>query len=229
MTRILPLSRSIVCRVASGAVMLLLGLTAAQAETELSFYSGMQAAAPSRVTGALPGGVGFDEVIGWEGRPFRMPPYYGLRAIWWQSETLGFGAEFTHAKVYAPDEDANAVGFDNLELTDGLNILTANVMRRWPGAWMDGAITPYIGGGLGLSIPHVDFETQGGSKTFGYQVTGPALRFTAGISYDLSDRFAVFGEYQFTHSRNRIDLNDGGTLDTDVSTNALNLGLSLNF
>jgi lipid A oxidase len=85
-----------------------------------------------------------------------------------------------------------------------------------------------VGGGLGISVPHVDVETAGG-KTFEYQLTGPALMLAAGASYDLSDRWAVFGEYKFTYSVNQAELASGGTLDTDIVTNALNIGVTYKF
>ncbi|MGR3502438.1 outer membrane protein [Pseudaestuariivita sp.] len=201
----------------------------AVAEFELGVYSGIQTAPHSRITGELPSGAEFDELIGWEGRSFQMPPYYGLRGTWWTSETLGFGLEFTHSKVYAPEDEAEAAGFDNLEFTDGINILTINVMRRWPDLWADGALTPYVGGGIGVAIPHVDADPTNGDDTFEYQFTGPALRLTAGMSYDLSERVGVFGEYQFTHSRNEAELEDGGNLETNINTNALNFGINLKF
>ncbi|KNG94545.1 outer membrane protein [Pseudaestuariivita atlantica] len=202
----------------------------AAAEVELGFYTGVQTAPHSRIRGDLPAGGGsYDALIGWEGNSFAPPPYYGVRGTWWQSATLGFGVEFTHTKVYAPDSEAQAAGFNNLELTDGLNILTVNVMRRWPDAWASGRLTPYVGGGLGVAIPHVDADPIVGPDTFEYQFTGPALRLTAGMSYDLSDRFSLFGEYQFTHSRNEAELEGGGTLNTNINTNALNFGINLKF
>jgi lipid A oxidase len=39
----------------------------------------------------------------------------------------------------------------------------------------------------------------------------------------------VFGEYQFTYSSNNVDLPEGGSLETDIKTNALNIGLTLKF
>lgn len=201
----------------------------AAAEMELSIYTGWQTAPHSRVSGDYPGGGSYDALIGWEGRSFEMPPYYGVRGTWWKNETLGFGLEFTHAKVYAPDDEKAAIGFSDMEFTDGLNILTVNAYRRWPGLWAEGALTPYVGGGLGVAIPHVDVDTTTGFETFEFQHTGPAARVLAGVSYDLNERFAVFGEYQFTYSSNSVDLPAGGSLETDIKTNALNLGLSLKF
>ncbi|PTX45503.1 outer membrane protein [Allosediminivita pacifica] len=202
---------------------------AAAAEMELSFYTGYQTAPHSRVDGDLPGGGGsYDELFGWEGKSFEMPPYYGVRGTWWRSETIGYGIEFSHNKVYADKDDREDLGFDRLEFTDGLNILTANVMRRWPELW--GGATPYVGGGLGISVPHVDAEYPAGdSDTFGYQLTGPAARLTAGLSYPINDRFAVFGEYQFTYTSNDVDFDNDGSMDVDIKTNALNVGIAMRF
>ncbi|MCA0962268.1 outer membrane protein [Salipiger bermudensis] len=200
---------------------------AAAQDYELSIYSGWQTAPHSRVSGDYPGGGDYDALIGWDGKSFEMPPYYGLRGTWWRSETFGVALEFTHAKVYAPDDEREAIGFDSFEFTDGHNLLTVNAMRRWPEQW--GTATPYAGAGLGIAFPHVDVETTGGDKTFGYQLTGPAVRLLAGVSYPISERVSIFGEYQFTYSSNEADLDGGGTLETDIKTNAINVGLALTF
>ena len=210
------------------AVFTAAGVSAAPvaAEMSVSVYSGWQTSPHSRVRGDLPGGGGsYDALIGWEGRSFEMPPYYGLRGTWWRDDRLGFGLEFTHAKVYAPDADRPA-GFSDMELTDGQNIVTVNVMRRWPDRF--GLATPYLGGGLGLAVPHVDVD-YGAFETYGFQLTGPAARVTAGLRYPIGERLSVFGEYQFTYSSNEATLEGDGTFETDIVTNALNLGLTLDF
>ena len=200
----------------------------AQAEIELGFYLGAQTAPHSRVEGTDPSGIGdFSFLAKWEGRSFEAPPYYGIRATWWTNEKLGFGVEFNHAKVYADDATLAANGFDTLEFTDGINIVTANVWRRWQ--MPDRPWTPYVGAGIGLSIPHVESQTTGGAKTFEYQVTGPAVQFVAGVKYDLNDKWGLFGEYKGTYSVNEADLVGGGTLKTDLFTNALNVGVSFRF
>ncbi|WP_425439251.1 outer membrane protein [Poseidonocella pacifica] len=196
-------------------------------EWEFGVYSGVQTSPHSRIDGDYPGGGDIDSLIGWEGRSGEAPPYYGLRATWWRTPEMGYGIEFTHAKVYAPEDERDDAGFDRLEFTDGLNILTLNATRRWPDRFQP--FTPYVAGGVGLAIPHVDVETTGGDKTFGYQVTGPAARLTAGASYDINETVAVFGEYQFTYSSNTADLDGGGELETDIITNAVNLGLNFRF
>ncbi len=197
------------------------------AQTELSFYGGFQTAPHSRVSGDDPGGIGaFDFVAAWEGRSFTLPPYYGVRLTWWQSATLGWGLDFSHDKIYASDATLVDNGLSILEFTDGLNILTLNAYRRWPN--LVRVFTPYVGAGLGVSIPHVEFDS-GAGKTFEYQLGGPAVAVIAGASYPLNDRWSVFGEYKATFSVNRLELVGGGTLNTNIITNSFNLGASLGF
>lgn len=199
---------------------------AAQAEVELSFYGGAQNAPHSDVIfrddPVIPDD---DHFIGWEGRSFSAPIYYGIRATIWKTPSFGYGLDFSHNKIY-PQDGELPDGFDRLEFTDGLNTLTLNAYRRWDRAF--GIATPYIGGGLGIAVPHVE-ATYDTSETFDYQFTGPAATWLAGISYPINDRWAVFGEYKGTYSANTADLETGGTLETNVITNAVNIGVSFSF
>lgn len=200
---------------------------AAQTEIELSFYGGAQNAPSSVVTvtgdSLILGGEPFR--VNWVGKSLSAPPYYGFRATVWKTPTFGYGLDFAHNKIY-PQDGGLPAGYDVLEFTDGLNTLTVNAYRRWKNAL--GEITPYVGGGLGISIPYVEV-VNGGSETFGYQVTGPAATWIAGASYPISDRWSVFGEYKGTYTQNIADLDTGGKLKTDVVTNAVNVGLSFKF
>jgi len=201
--------------------------SAASAEVELSFYTGLQSAPHSGAEGTDPGGLGdFSFNAGWEGKSMSPPPYYGVRATWWRNENLGFGADFTHAKIYADSTTLSASGFDRLEFTDGLNFLTGNIYYRWPSdtrRW-----TPYVGAGAGVAIPHVDIESFA-NKTFGYQVVGPTIQLTAGVSYQINDKWSVFGEYKGNYTQIDADLSGGGSFETDVITNAVNIGLGFRF
>lgn len=199
---------------------------AATAEVELSFYGGVQSAPPSDIK------IRGDDVIAdddfeqdWEGRSAEAPIYYGIRATHWRSSTFGYGLDFTHNKVY-PEDDDLPDGYEVLEFTDGINTLTVNAYRRWDGVF--GQVSPYVGGGLGVALPHVEV-TNNDSETFGYQITGPAATWIAGASYEINNQWAIFGEYKGTLSANSADLEDGGTLETDIVTNALNFGVSFNF
>jgi lipid A oxidase len=199
----------------------------AAAEVEFSLYGGVQTAPHSPVT--IEGSLVIPDdtfTAGWEGRSLEAPPYYGWRATWWQTESLGFGLDFNHAKVYADDETLTDSGLERFEFSDGINIITLNVYRRWNDRL--GPFTPYVGGGVGVSVPHVEV-TSGTSVTFEYQITGPAVTLLAGASYPVSDRWSVFGEYKGTYSMNTADLDGGGTLETDIVTNAFNMGVSFDF
>lgn len=196
---------------------------------ELSFYLGHQSAPHANVEGSDPGNAvsaDVDFTPAFEGRPFDAPPYYGFRATWWENERFGFGLDLNHAKVYANEDDAAAAGFQDFELTDGLNIFTANGYYRWPTAF--GAWTPYVGAGLGVAVPHVDVSSAGGT-TFGYQLTGPAVTWIAGASRPINETWDMFVDYKGTYSLNTMELDNGGELEAKFVTNALNVGITYKF
>ena len=198
----------------------------AEAEVELSFYGGFQSAPPSDVV------VSGDTVlpdnnfnVAWEGLPLEWPIYAGVRATYWATSDYGFGLDYTHNKTYPKDGELPA-GYRALEFTDGLNTWTINGYRRWQNAFGD--ITPYVGAGVGISAPGVEIR-YGSSDTFEYQITGPAATWIAGASYPINDRWSVFGEYKGTYTQNEVELETGGTLSSDIFTNAVNLGVSFRF
>lgn len=197
------------------------------AEMEFSVYGGLQTAPHSPVAISGDSTVADQEfTAGWDGRSFEAPPYYGIRATWWPSESFGIGFDVNHTKVYADGETIDATGFERFEFSDGLNIVTVNAYRSWGAVFGD--ISPYLGGGVGVSVPHVEV-TEGTSETFGYQLTGPAVAWMAGATFPLGDQWEVFGEYKGTYSMNSAELETGGTLETDIVTNSINLGVSFNF
>ncbi len=207
----------------AAAVLLMATLGAAstaKAEMQLSFYTGAQSAPHSNIDDSVLG----EGRVRWLGKSFEGSPYYGIRATWWKSEKWGFGVEMNHAKVYA--ENKAALGYDTLEFTHGLNLITANVFRRFPNA---GRFTPYVGGGLGIAVPHVQIQRFNEIKTFGYQLTGPAVILVIGTSYELNNKWALFAEYKGSYSSNKAKVDAGGTLTTNIITNALDLGISYSF
>ena len=195
------------------------------AETEFNFYLGTQSAPHSTVKGEA-NGTSFDFGAEWEGRSFENPVYYGFRATFWQSDTFGWGVELNHAKVYADDDTLEDSGFVDLEFTDGLNLITVNAFKRWKNP--ESPWTPYIGAGAGISLPHVDVDI-GGSNTFEYQLTGPAVVWMGGVKYAFNETWGMFGEYKGSYSVNRADLEGGGELETNIVTNALNIGVSYSY
>lgn len=219
------------------APLALLGLAApAAAELELSLYLGVQSVQEDDISGTLPGGVPVNRKVDWKGKPLDAPLYYGGRAIWWTANNIGFGIEGTHTKAYMSNGDRAALGLDRFELSDGHNIITANVMKRWPGAFVSHpSFTPYVGGGVGVAIPHVDAQVTGASnRTYDYETTGLALRGIAGMKYNINEKWALFGEYQFTWSDNDITVDgdpgvSNGKIKADILTHAVNVGISYSF
>ena len=198
-----------------------------RAENEISLYSGSQGASASDVIVRDHIDIGDSRFrVDWQGKPFAMPPYYGVRWTRWAESGFGWGAEFTHSKVYADDATLETSGFSALEMTDGLNIITVNALYRWqrPGR----SVTPYVGAGAGIAVPHFEATTER-DHTYGYQTTGPAVRLMAGASYRIDTRWSVFAEAQVIRSWNRARLEAGGSLRTDITTMAVNIGLSYTF
>ena len=201
------------------------------AEIELSIYSGYQMALSGRASGDDPILGKFDFNVDWEGEHTPLshswPPYYAYRATWWLSEELGFGLEFNHSKAYSDQATLESNKLEVLEFSDGLNFLTGNVSRRWP--LEDLPLAPYMRAGLGFAVPRVEFQATGGTLTDEYKITGLALTLVSGLSYGVSERWSVFGEYQGVYLQNSADLNGGGSLKANVISHAFNMGLSFSF
>ncbi|MGV8985330.1 MAG: outer membrane protein [Cypionkella sp.] len=193
---------------------------AARSEVVLSVYGGSQSALHSTLKTSNLG----DASVAWQGRSFEPPPYYGVRAVWWKNARWGYGLEYNHTKLYA--DNPQRYGYSRLEFTDGLNIITANVWRRWQS---NSRITPYVGAGVGVAVPHVEITPIGGPATSAYQLTGPAVQLVAGLSYQINDRWSVFTEYKGVYSHNEGDLEGGSTFRTNAVTNAINLGVTYRF
>lgn len=235
---------------ATGAAALSLSCAPAAAELQFSAYWGYGPSHDSDVTVVQPNGTNLTlGSVNWDDDSFDPdsgPPYYGLRLTYWKptKPNWGIALDYTHAKV-KPDlsqtvtatgtRDGAAVNaqeplsntVSKLEFTDGLNLLTLNLLYRWekPNRW-----TPYVGAGVGLSIPHVEFRrNNGGPQTFEYQVTGVAVQGLAGLEKRFSDRWGLFGEYKISYSDNDADLTGGGTLETEVVTHHLIFGLTYHF
>ena len=204
---------------------LCLGSPALSDEIQLRAYLGVQDAVSSRVSGDADGPFAFD--LDWNGNSFDSPLYYGFRATWWTWPRTGIGLEFNHQKIYGDPGQIEARGFERLEFTDGLNLVTLNLEHRLPDL-PGNRVTPYVGAGLGIAVPHVDVE-RGGSKTFEYQFAGPAATAYAGVDYAVTPRLSLFAEAKIGHARLEADLGGGGSIETDVVTRAINFGVGYSF
>ncbi len=202
------------------------------AETHFSVYGGLQENFDSQAQVKDVDGSHYPLNISWQGRSFSMPIYYGFRLGYDLNTDWQLAIDYTHTKAYSTDQSRSDSGYSTLEFTDGINILTLDAIRQFDTGkqW-----TPYLGAGLGVTIPHVELQSpamQG--KTFEYQLAGPAATAFGGIDYELSSQFSVFSELKFDyHSIDAQMLdpltNQSGSFETDILSYAVNMGVKLSF
>ena len=115
-----------------------------------------------------------------------------------------------------------------LEFTHGYNLLTLNALRR---ASLRGPnLIPYAGVGLGVAIPHVEVQRAGkpqSTRTYEYQITGPALQLLGGIEWRVGRRLSLFVEYKLTCAMIRGDLGGGGKVTTNLCTHQVPVGIAV--
>jgi len=191
------------------------------AQHEVAVYGGIQESPHSTAT--------FDGerfTVGWEGKSFDMPPYYGLRYTNWRSDKWGVALNFVHAKAYANEASRSKNGFSTMEFTDGANPITLNVFHRYDPI---SGFQPYTGLGLGISVPHVELQKEGSNvRTFEFQFGGPVLAFTGGVKREMAPQWSAFAEYGFHYLMLNVK-HDGLRYKTNLITNALNVGVNYEF
>ena len=214
-----------------------------ETDAQLGVYFGPAYTGESDLNLVQPGGTDMTfRNIGWEGKPFRRPPYYGYRAIYWPGGRYGVMLDFTHIKAIAiKDRPVQQSGFKDgdhvpspapvsatlkrLEFTHGYNLLTLNALRR--GAPRGPNLIPYVGLGLGVAIPHVEVQRTDppqSARTDEYQITGPALQVLGGIEWRFGRRLSLFVEYKLSCAMIRGDLVGGGKVTTNLCTHQLLAG-----
>jgi lipid A oxidase len=213
-------------------VLALAGLCAfslpAAAETQISVFGGANSNLSSDVKLK---GTGVDETrsIDWDGASFELPPYWGVRATYWANANWGFAIDYVHAKAVADLSGAAGNTYDRLEFTDGNNILLFDVLYRFS-PMMNNTLVPYVGAGIGVTIPHVEVTLNGVTNTtYEYQLTGVAAQILAGLEYKLSANWSLFTEARLSYSQIQADLTGGGTLETELWSPQLAIGLSYRF
>jgi lipid A oxidase len=205
---------------------------AAAGEWELSGSLGYNFSPHSTATLTNFAGVVEHQTLAWDGASFEPAPYYSIRLLYWLEtiDDLGFGIDYTHAKAVAKREESGVANtYSWLEFTDGLNIITANVFKKWD---FDG-VRVYVGAGAGVSIPHVEITTlpgaiTGASMTREAQIAGPAVQLVLGSSYELFEGVRAFGEYKFAYTMNDMTLSGGaGTFSTNLINHQIVAGISI--
>jgi lipid A oxidase len=188
---------------------------ASQREYMVAGYGGAPYTQPSDVHFSKPGVTDLTaRGLNWEGRPFKSPVYYGIRTlVWSRSSPFGSMLDFTHSKTISQREqeidlagtrngqrvpDRAKVGdiFHHFEFSHGHNTLILNGLVRL--ADLVPRFGPYVGGGIGVALPHTEVEFKGdGTRTYEYQYVGPAAQAMVGVELRLP-RVSLFLEYKFT-------------------------------
>lgn len=219
---------------------------------QLGVYGGMSDTSSSDIRYRLGAGNDYTfQDVGWATQPFKNPLYYGVRLTHYLADypNLGLMLDYTHNKILADlDSPVNVVGIrggapvntretprqslSRLEMTDGINLLTANLIWRefllqtenHPNGWLQ----PYAGVGLGVAFPHVETTFQGQPATFEYQWRGPVVQGLVGTHFAVCDWLSIFVEYKYSH----VVLNNnvvGGTQRTEAGTHHYIIGPAFNW
>jgi lipid A oxidase len=205
----------------------------AHAETQISVYGGANSNFGSDMSVHSPNVAGGHETrsIDWDGEPGEMPPYWGVRGTYWLSKTSnwGFAIDYTHQKAIA-DINYKTDEFSHLEFTDGNNLVLFEALYRF-NPLMHGTLVPYVGAGVGVTVPHVEVTFRGhdDTSTFEYQCCGPAAQILAGLEYKLNEQWSLFTEAKLSYSHIDADLRDGGSLETDLWSPQVAIGLTYRF
>jgi len=224
---------------------------AAEAQFAFGAYLGKSLTFDGNVRLEQPGGTDLTfHDVGWYDESWVNPKYYGFRLSYWKrnSPRWGLVLDFTHAKIYAElDATVRVTGnregetvdtreflgdtFSELAMSHGHNTLTINGFYRWISDTGSGGarrLTPYVGFGAGIALPHVEVRT-GDSVTEEYQLAGPTLQALGGLDYRLGWGFSIFGEYRLNYASLSANLTGGGSLKLTPWTNHISIGVTFNF
>lgn len=208
-------------------------------ETVIGAFTGAPYNYPSAARVENPNATGATDFtidpINWYTDPFKSPIYYGARvAQWFAGGKTGAGIDFIHSKAIAPlEEEASFSGtldgqplpprarikdiVSKLEFSHGHNMLLLNGLLRLPG--IGARISPYVGAGAGVLLPHTEFELANGTRprTYEYNYAGPAGQALLGVELRLA-KLSLFIEYKFTYAHYGAPLSEveGSWLPVDL-------------
>jgi lipid A oxidase len=199
----------------------------ARAETQIGVFGGANWNFSSDISGS---GVP-DHSVDWDGGSGQLPPYWGVRGTYWlgSSPNWGIALEYIHAKAIADLDGPVGADFDRLEFTDGNNLVFLEALYRFT-PMMNGTLVPYVGAGIGVTIPHVEVTLAGSSDpTYEYQLAGAAAQIMAGLEYKLNNSWSLFTEAKLSYSHIDADLESGGNLQTELWSPQLAIGVTYRF
>jgi hypothetical protein len=192
-------------------------------ETLIAGYGGITHTQASDIHFTKPGVTDLTaHGVQWIGRPFKSPIYYGVRAMHWPAHgRIGGMLDFTHAKAISVREQRvrfsgtrngkamdgtalNDATFRHLEFSHGHNMLTINGLLSL--GRLAPALRPYVGGGVGLSLPHTEVQFRSDERrTYEYQIAGAVGQAVAGLEIRLPGA-SVLLEYKFSFAPYRVPL-----------------------
>ena len=202
----------------------------ASAETQISVFGGANWNFNSDIKVRNSADGSFDRSVDWEGGSGELPPYWGVRGTYWLSKSSPWGIAIDYAHTKAIADDSLHDQFNRLEFTDGNNLLMLDVLYRFS-PLMNRTLVPYVGAGIGVTIPHVEvtFKDAPSPATFEYQCCGFAAQILAGLEYKLNDTWSLFTEARLSYSQIDADLKGGGSLQTDLWSPAIAVGVTYRF
>lgn len=154
----------------------------------------------------------------WSTKPFTSPPFYQVIIGYW-ADGVGFQFELVHNKIYA-DEDKLPSNFQNIEITDGYNMLFLNYAKQLDNNFI-------IKYGLGAVLTHIDI-TYNNIRTHGpYQISGPAVQIGLQKDFQISQSVGFYLEGKAAYSQAESEVKDA-TIDT-LSVSGASLMLIFGF
>ncbi|MGH8750877.1 MAG: hypothetical protein ACREUV_04150 [Burkholderiales bacterium] len=226
---------------------------AARAENVFSLYTGGSYTLNSDIRVQQSNTDATFHDVSWDAKPFKAPPYYGVRFnhFFENAPHWGAGLDFTHYKIFAQTDRVVLVdGIFNgtpvnqsaplnqrvqkFNITHGVNIIAANIFYRWTDffaseAFPHGRLQPYFGGGLVYYILHPENTINNVQNDERYQGSGFGYQVLGGVHYGLTKHIGLFVETKFNSGNAHVSTASQGTAETSLNTFHLIAGISLGF
>ena len=191
-------------------------------------YGGIQDVSSSKVKTFTDNGTSLDFDAVWEGKSLSMPPYWGIRASFWDTSSTAWEIDFVHSKAYATSSTLTDNGLEHFQFTDGVNVLSLS--RIWQSENQSKArnLSPYIGVGGGVNLPYVEIiktTTPSIARTMGYQFGGFSSQIQAGVRYPINSNLNAIFEYKITYVALDAETSASKSLKTNLITNTINIGV----
>ena len=226
----------------------------ALADTSLSLYTGSSFTLSSDIHVQQPA-TGTDATfkgVTWDAKPFKNPPYYGIRLshFFERFPRWGLGLDFTHYKIFAETDRVVPVSgtfngmpvnesaplnqrVQKFNVTHGVNLIALNTIYRWSflptESFTQGRLQPYAGVGLVYFLLHPENTVNNKNNNESYQGSGFGYQVLGGLHYGLTRNIGLFAETKFSSGEARVDTADQGRAETTLHTFHLLAGISLGF